>query len=914
LSGYFIADDTWQLQFAYRVLNHGEWPLLTGNFMRSYLSLPSMDFYRPLLGFSYLADYALYGVNAAGYYLTNILMAALAGIFLYFIAKALVPGIDQDRANALALTSALMFVASPLHCEDVCWISGRADLLAAPFFLGALLCAIFARDWTTGKINWRFYLLSLVAFAFSLMSKEAAVTLPVVVAALFVLAPSAPPVYAGYAGSSEQTQGREGHDNDGSSGDGPISDGKDQHIKKRKKVKGGIQKYQAELQGIEIQKKDTEKDAVQSGNVKKERGETGPAKVEVAAKEKTDWLTWSKHFVLFLTPYGALTIVYLFVRQKALGSFIGGYSGDMGEALSKWILFRWFDPVNLLRIAFPVAKNAFHIFGISSDQTPSVNILGTIYAIILTVLLVRLLTQRLNWRLPLFLSLWLIASTVPLVTLWGLDADLHNQRVLYLYTAPMVMILPALVFLPKLSDRPAMKKEFFVLTPDMEAFLAAICAWCFYAFTICLIVFSALVSYNWVLAGRQMEAIQNQSAALIGDLAKGPDNKILVVRVPKDYLGAHVLLGGVNMIELLEPPLTREHISQHLVTFQRALAGPSEPVSSVKLKRELSLLHDPKAYFWDVDRRQYQVVKYAEKSPATPESIVLPIATSASEANKPGVLYPVPAQKGLYKFMGGAPAIDFNHLTDTGGDGLVITGLDINPLSFDFVQLTLSIPHAPTALGVYLTFDDQEDAKAPFSEKPQVCKMLQLNKAETGTDLKEKKLDFKVSHYGEWYSYNKIKRLKITFSNVGAVAVSRVSMADDAKLAPFVGVVDGAEGACGEYVYAGEPVKFVADARLVPGAKSFQVEISQVNRSWDAFVTADVEGPDPILNRSYNVPLVGRRAFFQLDPRVYGDNGFYDVRVAVVNDKNQIVSDWSDVVTLYRPGPTGAKAPFCADY
>ena len=44
--------------------------------------------------------------------------------------------------------------------------------------------------------------------------------------------------------------------------------------------------------------------------------------------------------------------------------------------------------------------------------------------------------------------------------------------------------------------------------------------------------------------------------------------------VPKDYLGAHVLMGGVNMVELLEPPFTKENISRFMVGFQRALVGP----------------------------------------------------------------------------------------------------------------------------------------------------------------------------------------------------------------------------------------------------------------------------------------------------------------------------------------------------
>ncbi len=920
--GYFIADDTWQLQFADRVLHHGEWSLVWGNFVRSYLSLPSMDFYRPLLGLSYLLDFAIYGTCAAGFYLTNILLAAIGGVLLYYICKALVPGIDPDRANYLALTSALLFVVSPLHCEDVCWISGRADLLAAPFFLGSLLAAIYARDWGTGKINQVWYVVSLATFACSMMCKESPVILPGVVASLFVLGSTLSARQAAAAASFGHSGGSEVEAE--SDDDRSVSDGKDQRIKKRKKAKGGKSKLPSEVAASIKNKseRDHDKDSPKSGGTRSDPAKPAPtgsgqSKVNAAAREKIDkidWIAFAKQFILFLTPYGLITVAYLFVRHHALGSFIGGYTGDMGEALSKWLLFRWFDPFNLLRMAFPVAKDNFVIFGVTPFQTHTYTILGTIYAALLGLLFIRLLTQKLDMRLPLFVLLWLTISLVPLFTLWGLDSNLHNQRVLYLYTAPMVMLLPSLIFMPKVADRPSMQKQFIIITGDMEDFLCEVCSWCFYALTVCLIVITALVSYNWVLAGWQIKAIEQKTTALIENLKNAVDKKILVVRVPKDYLGAHVLMGGVNMIELLEPPFTREHISQYMVSFQRALVGPAEPVSSVRLKNEINSLHDRKAYFWEVEKSNYKVVKYDQLQPDRPEKIDLPLATSASQVEKPGLWYPLPANKAEYTKSGNEPVISMQKLADQGGDGLVIYGLDINPLAVDYVNLTLSMPHAPAASGVYLTFDDQEDAKAPFIFKPQICRMLQLLDIAPGAELKEKALKIKVSHFGDWFSYSKIRRLKLSFSNVAAVNVSRISTSDDRHLAPDFRVVDRQSQPNGEYFCDQRPVKFALFAHDIDQAKSCRVDISKVNQSWDTFVSTNIHGVDTVLNKSFQVPLVDGKASFELDPLVYAGNGFYDVRVALADQDNRLITDWSDLITLYRPDPTGARAPFCADY
>jgi len=903
LTGYFIADDTWQLQFCYRVF-HGEWSLVTGNFYRSYLSLPSMDFYRPLLGLTYLLDYAIYGTKAAGYYLTNILLAALSSVILYFVARSIVPDAPRERAEAFALTSALLFTVSPLHCEDVCWISGRADLLAAPLYLGALLSAIYTRDWTSGKIYRGKFVCSIILFALSLMSKESAVTLPLVVAALFFLfrpqsvlpAPAPVPVTAAKDVTVAQ----------------PVID---PLIDPRRPVKGpGKKKGKNKNKGKDAEasnSKDSDQDL--DKNSEATAASSAPAK-KVETPAKPGFLSRLKPFVLFMLPYGLLTVAYLFVRERALGDFIGGYTGDMGEALSKWLLFRWIDPLNLVRMTFPVSKYAFHVFGFTVDQTPAVAIFGTIDAIIFSILIVRLFTQKLNLRVPIFLFLWLLASLIPLVKLWGLDASLHNQRVLYLFTAPAIMIIPALLFLPKLADRPLMRRHYFVLTKNADDFFSEITKYVFYALVVCLTVVTACTSYSWVQAGLQVKAIQEKTSKIIESMPEGRDKKILVVSVPKDYLGAHVLMGGVNMLELLEPPFTREHISQFMVGFQRALVGPGEPINSTRLKLELAQLKVPEAYFWEPEKSDYKVVRYDIPPDNQKESLDLPIAATAAQASKDGFWYADPAKKGEYKVVDGVPTLNFHGLNNLGGDGMTITGLDLNPLAFDYLNVQISMPRAQAASGVYVSFDDKTDRLAPFVEEPQISKLVQVTKEIEGSEVKRALLNIKVSHFGAWYSFKKIRRLKISFSNISNVGISNISISDERKLLPALFVVGQRPKASGEYFCDGSPVRFVADAGLVKGATACLVELSKVNQSWDTFLTEEVNGRDNVVKLSHTVPLKGTMAAFSFDPRSHSENGFYDVRVTLINDKNERVSDWSDIVTLYQPAKSGARAPFCADY
>ena len=97
-------------------------------FTREYVSN-----YAPLHIISYIPDYALWGFNAFGYKLTNILLHALNAILFY----ALLARITSRRRFALA--AAAVFLCHPVQVESVVWISQRKNLLAMFFFLLSFL-------------------------------------------------------------------------------------------------------------------------------------------------------------------------------------------------------------------------------------------------------------------------------------------------------------------------------------------------------------------------------------------------------------------------------------------------------------------------------------------------------------------------------------------------------------------------------------------------------------------------------------------------------------------------------------------------------------------------------------------------------------------------------------------------------
>jgi len=128
------------------------------------------DLWNPFLWLSYMADYQLYGLNAGGYHITNLILHILSALMLFGffdrVTKALWP----------SAFVAAVFALHPLHVESVAWVTERKDVLSA-FFWMLTLC-LYARY--AQKPDAKRYWLVLAGLFCALMSKAMAVTLPAV--------------------------------------------------------------------------------------------------------------------------------------------------------------------------------------------------------------------------------------------------------------------------------------------------------------------------------------------------------------------------------------------------------------------------------------------------------------------------------------------------------------------------------------------------------------------------------------------------------------------------------------------------------------------------------------------------------------------------------------------------------------
>jgi Tfp pilus assembly protein PilF len=126
--------------------------------------------WNPLVWLSFMLDYQLYGLNAGGYHLTNLVLHLLSALLLLWLLTRMTQAIGPSAF------AAALFALHPMHTESVAWIAERKDVLSAFFWILTLCLYVwYIRKQVLGR-----YLAVLLCFACALMSKPMAVTLPVI--------------------------------------------------------------------------------------------------------------------------------------------------------------------------------------------------------------------------------------------------------------------------------------------------------------------------------------------------------------------------------------------------------------------------------------------------------------------------------------------------------------------------------------------------------------------------------------------------------------------------------------------------------------------------------------------------------------------------------------------------------------
>jgi protein O-mannosyl-transferase len=125
-------------------------------------------YWHPLTWLSHMLDVHLFGLDAGGHHITNIVLHIATTLLLFGLLR---------KATGATLRSAFvaaLFAVHPLHVESVAWIAERKDVLSALFWM----LTLGAYGWYAARPSVRRYLAVAALFACALMAKPMVVTLP----------------------------------------------------------------------------------------------------------------------------------------------------------------------------------------------------------------------------------------------------------------------------------------------------------------------------------------------------------------------------------------------------------------------------------------------------------------------------------------------------------------------------------------------------------------------------------------------------------------------------------------------------------------------------------------------------------------------------------------------------------------
>lgn len=127
-------------------------------------------YYRPMIGVSYWLAQTFWHAAPQAMHIENIVFHLFNVVLLFWLIRVSLPQ-SPDSNRYVPFFGALLFAVHPIATESVNWISGRTDLIAGCWLLGATIAIM---QWQRNRTGWWLLLSALLLTAGAIMTKETA--------------------------------------------------------------------------------------------------------------------------------------------------------------------------------------------------------------------------------------------------------------------------------------------------------------------------------------------------------------------------------------------------------------------------------------------------------------------------------------------------------------------------------------------------------------------------------------------------------------------------------------------------------------------------------------------------------------------------------------------------------------------
>jgi hypothetical protein len=578
-------------------------------------------------------------------------------------------------------------------------------------------------------------------------------------------------------------------------------------------------------------------------------------------------------------PFWATVLVYFVIRYLCLGTLGGGYGGGVGRQVSV-MLRHWLDRDTIERLFLPVSSE------IARESIFSIPILRTVYTFLGSLAAIRLLSLCGSWRFTFFILALVLTTAVPIFQLWGLGPNLEGGRFYFYLSIPLSMLIPLLLFHPSakfvaensVAERPvAGRNEAHELeipcvkigepiNPGRFGFSITTLA---IATQILLVVMFLRVASRtnllWVHAGKEDQHLSQQCQKLAGEIDK--QKQIVLLGIPDDYHGAHLILNRTMFDLMLRPPFVPQDFAGRFLTTIPLVYGPEEYMNASRLKELLNRLDVVGPYVWLRDKQTFQQVQ-------------LPGPNGMDYLDLANLNKRLSAISSEYK--------DSDH-HGSGAYSVFLNDLDLNPLAADCIEFELVGTDLDSdRVQIFWNGTNRAECTDPdFAEQSASIGISRTNGSQT--------IHVRLGHYWRWYSGERIKSLEIFLPRGKSVCIRKIKILPYSSIAPALSVQSESPD---HYfsIATDQAVNLITSRNNVPLVGSMQLEVSKNSYFFDNF-EQQIE-LDPA---AFKIPLSADARTFLLNTKKFlPTSGFYQLRLRCLDNHGRPIGEFSDPVTLVR--------------